>query len=40
MYDAGTDASVVMRALLAILEEDERIARRVRSDVGTSTALT
>lgn len=32
-FDAGTDASVVMRALLALLQNDERVARRVRSEV-------
>jgi hypothetical protein len=32
-FDAGTNASVVMRALLALLQNDDRVARRVRSEV-------
>lgn len=32
-FDAETDASVVMRALLALLQADEKLARRVLSDV-------
>jgi hypothetical protein len=30
-FDAETDASVVMRAMLALLQHDERFARRVRA---------
>jgi hypothetical protein len=30
-FDAETDASVVMRALLALLQHDERFARKVRA---------
>jgi hypothetical protein len=32
-FDAETDASVVMRALLALLQNDEKLARRVLSDL-------
>lgn len=32
-FDAETDASVVMRALLALLESDEKLAQRVLSDL-------
>lgn len=32
-FDAETDASVVMRVLLALLASDETVARRVRSEL-------
>jgi hypothetical protein len=32
-FDEETDASVVMRALLTLLQNDERVARRVRSEL-------
>jgi hypothetical protein len=31
--DVETDASVVMRALLALLQNDETVARKVRSEL-------
>lgn len=31
--DAETDASVVMRALLALLQNDEKLARRILAEV-------
>lgn len=35
-FDAETDASVVMRALLALLQNDERLARRILAEVDGS----
>lgn len=32
-FDAETDASVVMRALLALLQNDEKLAQRILSSV-------
>jgi hypothetical protein len=32
-FEAETDASVVMRTLLALLQHDEKLARRVLSDL-------
>lgn len=32
-FDAETDASVVMRALLAVLQRDKALAQRILSDI-------
>ena len=32
-FEAEIDASVVMRALLSLLEKDETVARKVRSEL-------
>jgi hypothetical protein len=38
-FEAELDASVVMRALLALLQNDETVARKVRSELERRTPL-